>query len=191
MKVASTDYKVTPLRKVMTMCTPEHLSEIISSFSCEMDKDVELFLREKAIVQEKKHISRTYLIFTADPLTQGSELAAYFTITISSMDVAGLECSNESRKKMDVNNLAQSYLIGQIGKRDGSQKGLGRSAMLCATELIKSANLKAGCRVIRLDRKPFLVKYYAENGFLTAGRSKDGNLHQMVCIINSEAAVSH
>jgi hypothetical protein len=186
MKVASTDYKVAPLRKVMTMYPPERLTNIISSFSCERNKDVESFLKEKAIVQEKKHISRTYLIFTND---RAAELVAYFTVAISSMDVAGLECSNELRKKMNINNnLAQSYLIGQIGKRDGSQKGLGRSAMLCAIELIKGTNLKAGCRVIRLDCKPSLVRYYADNGFLVAGKSRDGSLHQMVRIISAGSA---
>jgi hypothetical protein len=164
----------------------EHVSEVLSSFSCKKDKDVEFFLKEKAIVQEKKHISRTYLIFTTGP---DPELAAYFTLAVNSMNVTDLECSNELRKKMNISNdLAQSYLIGQVGKRDGSQKGLGKLAISSAIGVIKEANIKVGCRVIRADCKPSLIKYYAENGFILARRNRDGDLNQMIRIINTRAA---
>jgi hypothetical protein len=46
--------KIFPLRKLIADLTQEELSDIISSFSCERDRDVESFLKEKAIVQEKK-----------------------------------------------------------------------------------------------------------------------------------------
>jgi len=185
MKAALTDYRVTPLRKVMVTHSPEHLSRILSSFSCERDKDVESFLKEKAIVQEKKQISRTYLIFTTDPLP---ELVTYFTVAVNSMDVTDLECSNELRKKMNINRgLAQSYLIGQIGKRDGGQKGLGEFAISSAVDLITEANVRVGCRLIRLDCKRPLIKYYTDNGFTLAGKNRDGDLYQMVRIV-SEAS---
>jgi hypothetical protein len=153
-----------------------------------MDKDVESFLREKAIVQEKKHISRTYLIFA---IGKEPELVAYFTIAVSSMNVTELECSNEMRKKMNINNdLAQSYLIGQIGKSDGSQKGLGKFVIKHAIDRIEEANAKVGCRLIRLDCKPSLVKYYTDNGFTLARRNRDGSLIQMIRIISTGVTVS-
>jgi len=49
---------------------------MLSKFSCKRDVDVESFLKEKAVIQEKKHISRTYLIFSKEP----KELVAYFTL---------------------------------------------------------------------------------------------------------------
>ena len=176
----SKTYRVTPLWELLSAAGPEALSEMISSFSCKMDKDVETFLKEKAIVQEKKQISRTYLIF-ADDLK--AELAAYFTLAVSSMDANGIECSNELRKKMNINNgFAQSYLIGQLGKHDGSQKGLGRFAIFHALELIKGANARVGCRLLRLDCKPSLVRYYTDNGFTHIGSNTDGDLDLMVKI---------
>jgi len=183
----TTSYEVTSLSKFLSEFPEERVSKMLSSFSCEKDRDVESFLREKAIVQEKKQISRTYLIFTSER----NEIAAYFSIAISSMDVTDLECSNELRKKMNINNkLAQSYLIGQLGRSDGSPKGLGKFMILSAIERIKDANLKVGCRVIRLDCRSPLVKYYNENGFILAGRDKERDLNQMVRIMDARTAAS-
>jgi len=180
-----TSYEITPLNEFMSAFPPEHVYEILSSFSCR-DKDVESFLKEDAVLHEKKHISRTYLIFTTD---QASELVAYFSLAVKSMNVADLIVSNELLKKMNISeDVAQSYLIGQIGKRDGSQKGLGKLAMSSAIEIIKEANARVGCRVIRLDCKPSLMKYYAENGFVLARRNKEGDLNQMIRIIKTHDA---
>ena len=146
---------------------------------------MESFLREKAIVQEKKHISRTYLILDDD---EESRLRAYFTVAISSMEGADLECSNQMRKKMNINNgLAISYLIGQVGKCDGSAKGLGKFAIEKAIMYILDANALVGCRVIRIDCRPPLIRYYADNGFTLVGCNPRGDLNQMIRIIETKA----
>jgi len=166
----------------------EYLSKIISSFSCKRDTDVESFLKNNAIMYEKRHLSRTYLMFADNT---GRELDAYFTVAVSSMDVSGLECSNELRKKMNINDkLAQSYLIGQIEKRDGGEKGLGELAISSAVKMITKVNVMVGCRVIRLDCKPSLIKYYTDNGFTYAGKDEKKRLHHMVRIINTKAAAA-
>jgi len=183
-----TSYEITPLNDMLSMFSEEYVSKILSAFSCKRDEDVESFLKEKAIVQEKKHISRTYLIFTSG---ERSELMAYFTVAVKSMNVEDLAVSSELQKKMNISeDVAQSYLIGQIGKRDGSPKGLGKFAMQHAIARIISANSKVGCRVIRLDCKPSLMKYYADNGFVLARRNKEGDLNQMVRIISRTAVPS-
>jgi hypothetical protein len=159
---------------------------MLSKFSCKRDTDVESFLKEKAIIQEKKHISRTYLIFD---FTVGPELMAYFTLAVSTMDVTNLECSKEIQKKMNINRgMAQSYLIGQLGRCDGSPKGLGRFAMDQATDRIIAANLNVGCRVIRIDCKPSLVGYYEDHGFVFARHSSNEALVQMIRIISTQTA---
>jgi len=188
MKDTSIKNKVFPLRKLIVALPPEELSDIISSFSCKRNADVESFLRKSAIMYEKRHISRTYLIF-ADDVPR--KVAAYFTIAVSSMDVSGLECSKELRKKMNINEgFAQSYLIGQVGKHDDGAKGLGKFAISSAVERIMASNERVGCRVIRLDCKPSLVKYYTDSGFTNTGKDEKKGLYRMVRIINTEAAVS-
>jgi hypothetical protein len=94
-------YRVTSLSDLLSLYTQEHVSEAFSTFSCERDKDVESFLKEKEIVQEKKHISRTYLIFTTN---EEPELAAYFTVAVKSMDVTDLECNSALKKKMNIHD---------------------------------------------------------------------------------------
>jgi len=177
---------VISLRDILSESPEGSVSDMLSKFSCERDKDVESFLKEKAIVQEKKHISRTYLIFTTGSCT---ELLAYFTIAVSTMDVTGIVCSKEMQKKMNINRgLAQSYLLGQLGKCDGSPKGLGKFAVEQATDRIIAANLNVGCRVIRVDCKQSLVKYYEGIGFMFARHNYNDDLVQMVRIIGTQTA---
>ena len=179
-------YRVTSLRGLIDTHSPEDLDNILSVFSCERDKDVESFLKHKAIVQEKKQISRTYLIFNA---RVRPELMAYFTVAISNMDVSDLQCDDKIRKKMNINKgVAQNYLLGQLGKRDDAEKGLGEFAIEQAADRILTANLNVGCRVIRVDCKTSLLKYYTDNGFVFARHNKDNDLMQMIRIIGTPAA---
>jgi len=175
-------YLVVALNKFLSKSSEEEVSKVLSSFSCKRDEDVESFLRDKAIIQEKKHISRTYLIFDIEDMQK--ELVAYFTLAISSMEDKDLVCSGNLRKKMNINNgSAQSYLIGQIGKLDGAQKGLGRFAIEKAIDRIVSANAKVGCRVVRVDCRPPLVNYYKDNGFTLVRQNADRDLNEMVMIL--------
>jgi len=156
---------------------------MLSKFSCKRDIDVESFLKDKAIVQEKKNISRTYLIFSTD---SKFELMAYFSLAISSMDVSDLQCSKSMEQKMNINKgSAQCYLLGQLGKCDNAPKGLGKFAMDQAMDRIVAANLNVGCRLFRIDCRDALKKYYEGNGFTFARRNKDSDLMQMVRIIGS------
>lgn len=175
-----TKTRVVPLRELIDALSPERLSEIMSTFSCKKDGDVESFLKEKAIVQEKKNVSRTYLIFSINP----TELMAYFTVAISNMDVSDLRCSKNIEQKMNINKgSAQCYLLGQLGKCDEAPKGIGKFAMDQAMDRIIAANLNVGCRLLRVDCKDALMNYYLENGFTIARRNKDDDLLQMIRII--------
>jgi len=161
----------------------EDVLKILSSFSCERDKDVESFLRDKAVVQEKKHVSRTYLIVSND---EDSELMAYFAVAVSIIKDKDLKCSNRMLKKMNINEgLAMSYLIGQLGKSDGSAKGLGKFAIERAIGVIVKANAKVGCRVIRIDCRESLIEYYENNGFTLVRSNDEGSLNLMVRIVET------
>ncbi|MDR2866765.1 MAG: hypothetical protein LBV13_05135 [Methanomassiliicoccaceae archaeon] len=52
-----------------------------------------------------------------------------------------------------------------------------------AMEIIESANSKVGCRVVRLDCRPSLVKYYTDNGFVHAYRDTERGLDRMAPMI--------
>jgi len=176
-----TEYVVIPLRKLISSLSPERIAEILSSFPCRKDEDLEYFLREMAVMYEKKHLARTSLIFERGSYTRP---IAYFTIAVSSMDASGLDCDNTLRKKMNIhNNVAQSYLIGQLGKRDGAPRGLGEFAISCAIDLIKDANEKVGCRLLRLECKKALIEYYKKSGFILIGFDDEKDLYEMIKIL--------
>lgn len=181
MRGSLTTYDVISLGSLISKLSPEQVLKILSTFSCKKDEDVETYLKKKATTHEKRHISRTYLVFTTE---QSVRLEAYFTIAVSSLRIEDLECSRNLQNKLNVkDNIAQSYLIGQIGRRDGSQKKLGEFAITHAIGMIKEVNSKIGCRVIRLDCKDPLITYYEEKGFTQVGRNEDADLNQMIHII--------
>jgi hypothetical protein len=155
---------------------------MLSKFSCKRDADVESFLKEKAIIHEKKNVSRTYLIFMADPI----ELMAYFTLAISNMDASSLQCSKNMEQRMNIKRgSAQCYLLGQLGKCDKAPRGLGKFAMDQATDRVLAANLNVGCRLLRADCKGALTEYYKDNGFMFARCNEENGLMQMVRIIGT------
>ena len=181
MRVRLTEYDVVPLKKLITALPPERITEMLSSFSCRRDEDVEHFLRNTAVMYEKKHLARTNLIFEKGSYARP---IAYFSIAVSSMDTNKLEFDDKLRKKMNIhNNTAQSYLIGQLGKRDDAPKGLGEFAISCAMDLIADANERVGCRVTRLDCRKSIIDYYTKRGFVLVGHDEEKDLYQMIKIL--------
>ena len=93
-------------------------------------------------------------------------------------------------KKMNIdpdNNVAQSYLLGQLGRADYSYKGMGADLLEGAIEIIKRADELAGCRVIRVDCLDELIPYYEQHGFrylcVTDQTEDKPPINQMVQII--------
>lgn len=99
--------------------------EVISSFICPRDTDIESFLKTKAIRFENASKSRTYLLFDKDAASNGElRLLAYFTVALHILFVP-IGFSGNRIKKFDgfsstVHGKRISefpcYLIGQIGK---------------------------------------------------------------------------
>lgn len=52
-----------------------------------------------------------------------------------------------------------------------------------AIDMFKEGNNMFGCRVIRLDCKDRLLKYYEKNGFIPIGKNRDGTLNQMIIVL--------
>ena len=67
------------------------LLQILSDYSCELNSDVERFLKEQSIEFSKKHQSVTYLVFS----NEDAELLGYFTLTIKPITI---KCDNIKSK---------------------------------------------------------------------------------------------
>ncbi|MDI3542320.1 MAG: hypothetical protein PWQ62_1234 [Candidatus Methanomethylophilaceae archaeon] len=82
-------------------------------------------------------------------------------------------------------NLAQSYLIGQLGKADGTSEIMATRLINDSIDIIKKANEKVGCRVIHLECKKIkkLVELYEKHGFHTVVKGDSQNLNTMVLFL--------
>ncbi|MFT0898543.1 hypothetical protein [Candidatus Methanoprimaticola sp. MG2] len=161
------------------------LQTYLRSFVCSRDLDREDFLHNKAIIFEKKSMARTYLA-----IMEG-RIAGYYTLSIRCLRVPDDQNVAKSlSKKMNIdpdNNVAQSYLLGQLGRADYSYKGMGADLLEDAVELIKQANGIVGCRVIRVDCPDELIPYYEQHDFkylcITDPTEDKPPINQMVQII--------
>ena len=156
-------YKTASLRILMESMDESELQSYLDTFSCSRDSDREDFLHSKAVIFEKKSMARTYLAIIDDMI------AGYFTLSIRCLQVPDDQNISKSlSKRMNIdpdNNVAQCYLLGQLGKADYSYKGMGADLLEEAVAIVKQANELVGCRVIRLDCMDELIPYYEQHGF--------------------------
>lgn len=58
-------FNIVPLNILLEQVGEERSKNILSSFSCELNRDVEKFLHNKAIIFEKQGIAKTNLVFAS------------------------------------------------------------------------------------------------------------------------------
>lgn len=178
----SDQYYVANIRSLIDRNNPayageESLSQIISSFSCPPNFEVESFLKKSAILFTKKSQSVTYLVFKR-PASKKS-LVGYFTLAIKPISVRASSISRTMGKKLarvsalnpdDGTYTAAAYLIAQIGKNFS----LPKSERIKGAELLDLANRRIErtqydfggvVEFLECEDSPFLLDFYAENGF--------------------------
>ncbi len=155
--------------------------EILSSFKCSRDRDLEGFLKKKAIFHDRKDISKTYLHIDL----KERKIQGYFTLAMKCMTIdEDMSIDDDILKLMNADRgIAQAYLIGQLSKTDGGEKELGKKMIKQALQIFQRGKESFGCHVVRLDCKNELVSYYENEGFICIGKNKRGDLNQMVIII--------
>lgn len=156
--------------------------EILESFHCKRDPDREDYLHNKAVMMEKKCMSRTYIAINEEGIIMG-----FFSVGMKCMKVPdNVVMSNTTRKKMNIDKktgVAQSYLLGQIGRDDCSPKGFGEYLLTQSLDRLTEANRIVGCRTVRLDCTDALIPYYQNRGFIKVNRNEADSLNQMAVLI--------
>lgn len=179
------DYTIFPMHDIMEEDSEEKVQSLLGTFRCTRDHDREAFLLNRAVMFEKKGLGRTYIAVSGDAVV------GYFTLGIKCMRIPDdTPFSANTRKKMNIDpttGVAQSYLLGQLGRSDDSRKGLGACLLRDAIDIVKQANGLVGCRVLRVDCTDDLLDYYRKHGFVLVTRSDYaegmGQLNQMIMII--------
>ncbi|MBE3554853.1 MAG: hypothetical protein IMW85_07675 [Thermicanus sp.] len=176
------------------MTSDEKVKEVIFTFYCKKDADIENFLKNenKAILYEKKSKSRTYFIFDEDGLKNGELiLMAYFTIAMQTLKIPNGVAASQIRKldglyaKKGSQILTEipAFLIGQLGKNDKFANQItGDELLEYALSLIGKAQNIVGGRVafIEFQDKPKLIEFYSRNGFMLFRKDPDDGLVQMI-----------
>lgn len=153
------------------------LIQILSDYSCELNSDVERFLKEQSIEFSKKHQSVTYLVLS----NEDAELLGYFTLTVKPITI---KCDNiksktilkkiarvsDCREDDDTYSLS-AYLIAQLGKNyanDNDKRITGKQLLGLAINQIKDLQYLIGGTIMFLEaeKKPELINFYKDNGFV-------------------------
>lgn len=152
------------------------LIQILSDFSCPLNKDVEKFLKERAIEFTKKNQSVTYLVFSSDD----ANLVGYFTLTIKPITINATKFSNTTKRKLlrvseldDVTHTFHlaAYLIAQLGKNysNGANfKITGEQLLEIAMSKVRDLQFMVGGMVVFLEseQNDKLIQFYDnKNGF--------------------------
>jgi len=163
----------------------EKVKSLLSTFRCTADADAEYFLKSRSIVHDTNNVSKTYIMLDSKP--EGAVVKGYYTLAIKCL--AADENCNISRglqKRMNVSNgIAQAYLLGQLAKADGVEKGFGKTMINLALNTFGKGRDLFGCQSVRLDCKdePKLVEYYTSCGFEHIRKDDERGLSLMVIII--------
>ena len=118
-----TGYWQANLRDMIDVMGEAAVSEVLSRFSCPLNPDVEMFIREKAILFGKHGYAATHLIYHS---FQGKPvLVGYYALTYKSVTIKGSSLSSKWRSRMNrfacYDHELKQYqialpLIGQLGK---------------------------------------------------------------------------
>ncbi len=164
----------------------DEVKDILSSFSCPLNADVEKFLKTKAIEFSKRGFSKTHLIYWATEDEQEKEFVGYYTIASKFITIQrSVVNSNEARKLREhgvFDSKANGYtiaapLIAQLGKNytDGNDSLIaGRDILQMAMEKVKKVQNEVGGRFVYLEceEKKKLMDFYETNHFKQFGRRK-------------------
>ena len=181
---------IVPLRILLKKYGEDRMTGVLNTYHDCVGSDQESFLKEKAIMMEKKNMCRTYLAIDGD-----SRILGYYSVGLRCMKVPKKKDENDEEMKDDrfttrmnvdpETRVAQSYLIGQLSRSKDAPKGFGSKLMEDAIRHIMDANLIVGCRLVRVDCDDKLIDYYSRLGFSRIKKNDDGDLNQMAYILRT------
>lgn len=174
------------------------LKNILSDFSSPKNKDVEDFLKNKAVDFANKHQSVTYLVYSKDTV----EMVGYFTITMKPVTIKANGLSKTARKRLDRISrydektdtyVVSAYLIAQFGKNYGdtvTDPISGIDLMDCTMDTLREIQYQLGGLLVYLEcenQEKLLDFYQNQNGFRLFGeRITEGTKepHRLLQLMN-------
>lgn len=175
-----------PLLDMIEQFGESKVKEKLSDFSCPKNKDVEYFLKHRAIDFSKQSITQTQLVFLS--YKDEIRLAGYYSLTNKFISVKEEGLSNSLKKRIGKfgtrDTTSKGYhlsapLIAQLGKNytdDLNKQITGADLLQMAINKVKIAQVILGGKVVYIECEdtPRLLEFYKQNGFIIFGkREKD------------------
>lgn len=172
-----TGYKEVNLKTLIERIGEDRVREILSDFSCPLNKDVEQFIQLKAIEFAKQAIAATHLVFAS---YQGRlVLVGFYSLSYKQFSIKrrafGRNLRDRLKKFATYSPDMERYeisapLIAQLAKNftDGYNKLISGDELLAlACERVKEVQMSIGGKVVYLEceDKPELTSFYERNGF--------------------------
>lgn len=196
-------YNVISLKDMYEAIGEEKTKEILNDFECKLNKDVEYFIKEKALQFLKMRISQTFLVSSS--YKGKNVIVGYFALTNKITKIKKSSLSNSVKKR--ITRFAEQItkekyytvslpLIGQLGKNYKNNYNLlitGDELLnLACNKVAEAQNILGGkFAYVECEDKEILKNFYESNGFVCFGKrnlEKDekeqnsGNyLLQMLC----------
>ena len=172
-----TGFKIVNLKILIEEIGEEPVKELLSNFSCPLNKDVEIFLKQKAIEFSKQGLSQTHLVFAS--YKGNPEIVGYFCLANKYITVQREKLSKTLRKrisKFSVLDQSVGYyclsspLIAQLGKNFKNGIDIlisGDELLQMACDKVSRIQLDLGGRFAYLEceDKPKLIEFCLSNGF--------------------------
>ena len=177
-------YAVTNIRNIYNTIGEAKTEEIISGFKCDLNPDIENFLKTRAIEFSKKSIAETFIVTTL--LKNKTVIVGYFSlaykITMVKKDVLKGITKNRLLRFAQFDKDKNYYLIslpliGQISKNffnNYNELISGDELLRMACEKVKEAQEIIGGRFVFLEcaDNERLKEFYIDNGFRYFGERK-------------------
>lgn len=181
-------YNIVILKDMLQEIGEDRTKEILSDFYCPLNKDIEEFLRSKAIEFEKQGISTTYLVFASHK--NEIRLFGFFAVAIKGICVLSKHSMSINMKKRlnkfairsydGKDSLVPSILIAQIGKnfKDDLDKQMqGKELLEIAFRKVKEIQRLSSGKFVYLECQDDenLITFYQNNGFYNFGKREKEN----------------
>ena len=178
------EYIVTNLDSLYKALGEKKLQEILDTFECKKNIEVESFLKDKAISLSKQGISKTYIVTTI--YNDSTIIVGYFSIankmTKVKQDFFGGKTKKRFERFAETNKSSNMYLtylplIGQLGKNyhNNYDKYISGDKLLrLACLQVKEVQKLIGGRFVFLECEdiPKLKDFYESNGFKCYNKRK-------------------
>lgn len=175
-------FNVISLEDMYVAIGEKKLKTLLNDFECDLNKDVEFFIKEKSIEFLKMGISKTFIISTS--YKGKNVIVGYFALTNKVTKIKRSALSNSVKKRLrrfSDNNESSSYymvslpLIGQLGKNYKNNYNdliSGDILLKLACDKVKEAQHILGGKFafLECEDKPKLKEFYESNGFVCFGK---------------------